>query len=439
MAKIEKFKCPCCDGNLSFTPGAGKITCEYCGSEFDPSIFEELKSDFKEDTSWAEIDHEIWSEEEAAGLGVFHCESCGGELVTDPNTASTFCPYCGSPVVSMGNLSGGVKPKYVIPFKKSEQEAKDALAGYFKGKIFLPSSFKKSIQVKEAQGVYVPYWLFDADVDGRVEFKADKEEKYRRGDDTIIKTHYYKIIREGGVGFDHVPVDASSKMDDAMMESLEPYDYVNDRKEFQSVYLTGFAADKYDVTVEEAQPRATQRVREGTVNKFAETISGYDHCSASNVQLAIKRSSNEYAFFPTWLVNTTWNNKPYLFAVNGETGLVKADLPCSAGKVAMWFFIWLLGLTGIGTGVGALMLGGDQDWTAFFAAMFLGFVIGLVVAIVFTIKNKKKLKGFVKQRGAGAYYRNNSLNLRIKKDIYLYTKTRVIHHSSSSSSSRRRR
>lgn len=432
MASIDKYRCPCCDGTLTFTPGTAKITCEYCGSEFDPKIFDELKSDFKEDTTWDEIDHEIWSEEEAKGLGVFHCESCGGELVTDPNTASTFCPYCGSPVVSMGNLSGGVKPKYVIPFKKSEEEAKAALAGYFKGKIFLPSSFKKSIEVKDAQGVYVPYWLFDADVDGRVEFKADKEERYKRGDDTIVKTHYYKIIREGAVGFDHVPVDGSTKMDDAMMESLEPYNYVDDRKEFQSVYLTGFAADKYDVTAEDAMPRATERVREGTVNKFAETVSGYDHLSASNVQLGLKKTSHEYAFFPTWLVNTKWNGKTFLFAVNGETGLVKADLPCSVGKMLIWFFSWLLGITAIGAGIGALMLTGeDPDVTGFFAAILVGLIVGLIVSITTTIKNKKKLKGFVKQRGAGAYYRNNSLNLRIKKDIYLYTKTRVIKGSSS--------
>ena len=439
MSDIQNVKCPCCDASLSWKPGATKVICEYCGSEFDPSIFDEMKSDFKENDTWDDVDHEMWSEEEAKGLTVFHCKSCGGELVADPNTASTFCPYCGSPVVAMGNLSGGVKPQYVIPFVKTEKEAKDALRGYFKGKIFLPSSFKKSLEIKEAQGVYVPYWLFDADVDGRVEYKAEKEERYRRGNDEIIKTHYYKIIREGEVGFDHVPVDASTKMDDAMMESLEPFNYVQDRKEFNTVYLAGFSANKYDVTVDDAKPRATTRVREGTVNKFAETIYGYDRCGVSNVQLAIKKSANEYAFFPTWLVNTKWKDQIYLFAVNGETGLVKADLPCSVGKMIMWFFIFLLGITALSTAFGYLAIKGDDpDWTVFYACLIGGVIFGAVAGFVFCHFNKKKLKGFVKQKGAALYYRDNSMDLRVKKDIYLYTKTRVIHHDPPPSNGKRR-
>lgn len=450
MAKIHEYKCPCCDGALQFDLSSQNIKCPYCDSEFDVSVFEELKADadsaVKENTEWDEIDHEIWSEEESKGLNVYHCDSCGGEIVTEGTTAATACPYCSAPVIIKGHVTGGFKPEYIIPFKKTKEQAAGALTGYLKGKLFLPRSFKQLNTIEEIRGLYVPYWLFDADVDGRVVFKGETEERHRRGDDEIVITRYYNLVREGKVGFDHVPVDGSKKLADDMMESIEPFNFKEDHKEFSPLYLTGYMADMFDVDSESAKPRATERIRQGTVNQFATTIAPrYKHIRVSETALKFLRTDAHYAFYPIWIMNTSWKDKRFIFAVNADTGTIKGDLPMSKAAYWGWWFGLFAGVFGIIGGLIGINLaisinnGSDYDPIAYFLGFALALLAAILTPVIFCRHHKKKLKGFVYQNGAGNYLRSGSFGLRVNRDIFLYSKRRVIHHSSSSSSSSRKR
>ena len=38
------YKCPNCSAPLSFLPGHDKVTCEYCGTEFEVKTIEEMKA-----------------------------------------------------------------------------------------------------------------------------------------------------------------------------------------------------------------------------------------------------------------------------------------------------------------------------------------------------------------------------------------------------------
>lgn len=70
--------------------------------------------------------------------------------------------------------------------------------------------------------------------------------------------------------FEHVPVDGSAKMPDDLMESIEPYDF-KDAVDFQTAYMAGYLADKYDVTAEQSVARANERVKTSTEQIFAST------------------------------------------------------------------------------------------------------------------------------------------------------------------------
>ena len=72
----------------------------------------------------------------------------------------------------MGQVSGALKPDYVIPFKIDKKAAKEALQRHYKGKKLLPKIFKKENHIDEIKGVYVPFWLFDADADADIRYKA---------------------------------------------------------------------------------------------------------------------------------------------------------------------------------------------------------------------------------------------------------------------------
>lgn len=109
---------------------------------------------------WDKAEGSIWQEGEEQGLSTYHCESCGGEIVADENTAASVCPFCGNPVVMTGKLSGALRPDLIIPFKLDKQAAKAGLMKHLEGKKLLPKIFKDQNHIDEIRGIYVPFWLF---------------------------------------------------------------------------------------------------------------------------------------------------------------------------------------------------------------------------------------------------------------------------------------
>lgn len=259
MAAIKEYKCPCCGGAVEFDSKIQKIKCPYCDTEFDTEAFtaheEEVQNAKPDEMDWETTAGGAWEQGEESTLRSYVCNSCGGEIVCDENTAATSCPYCGNPVVMMGQVSGALKPDYVIPFKIDKKAAKEALQRHYKGKKLLPKIFKKENHIDEIKGVYVPFWLFDADADADIRYKATRVRTWSDSDYDYTETSYYSIGRSGDIGFDRVPVDGSSKMPDDLMESIEPFKF-EDAVDFKTAYLAGYLADKYDVTAEpEYRPR----------------------------------------------------------------------------------------------------------------------------------------------------------------------------------------
>lgn len=121
MAVLQEYKCPCCGGAIAFDSASQKLKCPYCDTEFEIDTLqgfdEDLKVDAPDNMSWETNAGNGWSEEESSEMRSFVCQSCGGEIVGDKNTAAMACPYCGNPVVMTDNFSGMLKPDLVIPFK----------------------------------------------------------------------------------------------------------------------------------------------------------------------------------------------------------------------------------------------------------------------------------------------------------------------------------
>ncbi len=340
MSELHEYKCPCCDGAIEFDSNLQKMKCPYCGTEFDvetlASYDEVLKSSHADNMQWQTASGE-WAEGEADGLRVYSCNTCGGQIVCDETTAATACPYCGNPVVMMGQLSGDLKPDYVIPFKLDKKAAIDALKRHYCGKKLLPKVFKDQNHIDEVKGMYVPFWLFDADADANIRYKATRLRSWSDGSYRYTETSTYSVIRNGSIGFERVPVDGSTKMDDALMESIEPYDF-SDAVDFQTAYLSGYLADKYDVNSEQSVSRANERIKKSTQDAFASTVTGYNSVIPVSSSIDLKNGKAKYALYPVWILNTTWNGQKYTFAMNGQTGKFAGDLPMDKGAFAKWLF-----------------------------------------------------------------------------------------------------
>ena len=343
--QVTNYKCPACTGPLRFDSATGKLQCDFCGSSYEVAEIEKLYAEkdaqaagaFRQaeeqaaaDGEWASASGSDWGAD-AEKLRVYSCPSCGAELICDETTAATSCPYCGNPTVVPGQFSGVLKPDYVIPFKVGKKEAIEKLKMHYKGRPYLPKSFKDDNHIEEIQGVYVPFWMFDGKASGEASYKATTSKVYEKGDEEITETRHYEVSRAGSIGFEKIPVDASSKMPDDHMDSIEPYDY-SGLKEFSTAYLPGFLADKYDVSVKDSQKRADTRCASTLEDALRGTVTGYDSCTLEHKQIDLKRGKVHYALLPVWMLHTKWNGQDFLFAMNGQTGKMVGDLPTSKGK-----------------------------------------------------------------------------------------------------------
>ena len=354
MQALQEYKCPCCGGALAFDSSVQKMKCPFCDTEFAVEALESydevLSEDGADSMEWEIPAGGEWESGEAEGLRTYICKSCGGEILGDENTAATTCPFCGNRVVMMGNFSGALKPDLIIPFKLDKNAAKEGLSRHLMGRRLLPRVFKSQNHIDEIKGVYVPFWLFDTDVNAQMRYKAKKVRRWSDNDYDYKETKYFAVSRGGDIAFENVPVDGSSKMADDLMESIEPYNLAGAVK-FRTAYLAGYLADKYDVDAKASVERANERVKSSTESAFANTVQGYDGFSLESGSVRFKNGKAKYALYPVWLLNTTWNGNRYTFAMNGQTGKFVGNLPVDKAAAAKWFF-GLMG--GIGLGLYAL-------------------------------------------------------------------------------------
>ena len=331
MSTLQEYKCPCCGGAIEFNTEVQKMKCPYCDTEFEMETLaafdQDLKVDGTSDYAWDSKPGQDWFDGETEGMRVYICQSCGGEIVGDANTVATSCPFCSNPVVMMGQVSGILKPDLVIPFKLDKNAAKAAFEQHLTGKRLLPKIFKDENHIDEIRGIYVPFWLFDTKADADIRYRATRVKGWSDSKYQYTETNYYSVLRSGNLEFFGVPADGSLKMNDELMESLEPFD-LSQAVDFQTAYLAGYFADKYDVTADESVHRANQRIKISTEKAFAETVRGYSTFMPESTNIRLNSGKVSYALLPVWILNTTWNGKKYTFAMNGQTGKFVGDLPC---------------------------------------------------------------------------------------------------------------
>lgn len=256
--------------------------------------------------------------------------------MTDEVTAATFCPYCGNPTILPGRISGGLKPDGVIPFKLGKEDAKAAFLQLCKGKPLLPKFFAQEQQVEKITGMYVPFWLYDCESDFFASYRATKVRHWSDSRYHYTKTSYFHLNRGAIADFSGIPMDGSRKMDDTVMESIEPYDY-SQLVDFETAYLSGFLADKYDVQASDGESRIRERVTVSMDELIAPTLVGYNSVLPTVKKVNIHHSKAKYVLLPVWMLSTRYKGKTYTFAMNGQTGKMTGELPICPKRCWAWF------------------------------------------------------------------------------------------------------
>ena len=331
---IKEQKCPNCGGTVRFVPEKGKLVCEFCDTEFEIKS-ESTNYDHSSDlTTINGFDFRKFYEgvpkDDSQSLPIYYCKSCGAEVIAASEEASLTCPYCSNKIVLSDKVAGNMRPNGIIPFKIAKADLKKHLDKFYEDKKLLPKNFFSESKMEMVTGVYVPFWLFNGTIYGKYNYTGKKVRSHVSGDLRITETETYDVFRSGGVAFKDIPLDASEKIDDALMDSILPYDF-SEVKDFNYQYLAGFAADRFDVPGRSLQERAQKRMELTAKNKVNAMVSSqYTSIALNNYTLQANDIDVRYILLPVYFFSIKSGDTDYKFAVNGQTGKVVGELPIDA-------------------------------------------------------------------------------------------------------------
>lgn len=319
-------KCPSCGSSINFDPKTGGWTCTYCRKSFN---LDEMM--LHDNASNKQNNENV----ESKNIVAYKCKSCGAEIVTDENTASTFCVYCRNTAILKNKLTGEFRPKMVIPFKNTKEDAINAFKSILKGKPLAPRDFNSAENIEKIRGVYIPFWLFDINSQGKMTCKCTKVRNWYSGNYYYTETKTYDVEREGSLRFEKLPVDGSTHFDNALMNSIEPFDYTQ-LTDYNHAYLAGFLAEKYDVNSFDASPDAIERCKGTASQELLNSLSAYTSKRIISQNIEVKKDNDIYVLLPVWLLNIKYRNKMYTFAMNGQTGKFIGDIPVDKKRAWMY-------------------------------------------------------------------------------------------------------
>jgi len=327
---------------VDFSPGSASLKCPYCSHETPiPQSEEEIQElDFHSYLQNAS------QEEEQAEVTTVKCETCGAESSLDPSVTSEECPFCGANIVTESQSTRLIRPKSLLPFKVTLQQANDAFRSWLKGLWFAPNKLKTFAQSTERlKGVYVPYWTYDCST--TCYYRGERGEHYYETEtyeteedgETVTKTRQVRRTRWHSVSgvvwnwFDDVLVLASETLPRRNTEELEPWDLEN-LVPFGDEYLSGFRAESYQVDLAEGFERAKKIMQPEITDTVGDDIGG-DEQRIHSMRVRHDNVSFKHILLPIWISAYRYQDRAYRFLINGRTGEVQGERPYSWIKITL--------------------------------------------------------------------------------------------------------
>jgi predicted RNA-binding Zn-ribbon protein involved in translation (DUF1610 family) len=352
------WPCDSCGADLRFAPGQTQLVCVHCGHvqeipQAAPRTMAralqelDLASGLRDDLPVAAM------EEVRTGT----CRSCGASLEFDGATFATECPFCASPVVTDPGAQRLIKPQALVPFRLTEKQARAAMTDWLGSLWFAPSGLVEYTRKGRAlNGIYVPYWTFDADTASRyrgqrgvyyyetqmvtVVVNGRREQRQQQ----VRRTRWFPASGAVARRFDDVLVTASASLPQPYGDELTPWG-LNELVAYQPDYLAGFRAEGYTIPL--AQGHQTARARmDAVIRRDVAAHIGGDEQRIEAVETRHSAETFKHILLPVWTAAYKYNGKSYLFLVNGQTGEVQGQRPWSIWKIllAVLLAVLLIGI-----------------------------------------------------------------------------------------------
>lgn len=347
---VLTYKCPNCGGGMVFDPEKQNYACEFCLSEFSQEELEALTFAAQEEDREETFEHA----EKGEAL-IYTCPSCGAEIATDETTAATFCYYCHNPVVLSGKLSGEQMPALVIPFRITQEEARNRFVSWIGKKKYVPSAFFSKKQIEKLSGIYFPYWTYDCTMQGRLNGTARDVRVWRTGDMEYTETKVFSIRRAGQISLHDISRNALKKSQGKMMEGILPFD-LSEAKDFHTGYLSGFQAEIKDIEKETFEQDVASEADGYVRNLLAGTVTSHGNFTVDSFHADVRKDIWHYVLLPIWVLTYRSGKDTYYFAMNGQTGKVCGKLPLDAKKLGITCAGIFAVVTALVTLIGGLIL-----------------------------------------------------------------------------------
>ncbi|MFV2051892.1 primosomal protein N' (replication factor Y) - superfamily II helicase [Aliiroseovarius sp. YM-037] len=337
----HRFPCNTCGSDLRFDPVAGQLTCDHCGNTQpleghgpQPQTIREL--DFRDALNANLPDVEI---EETR---VLSCPNCGAQVELGGPDHATECPFCATPVVTDTGTHRHIKPRALLPFAIEERSARKAMTDWLGRLWFAPTGLQDYARKgRKMQGVYVPYWTFDADTKSR--YRGEQGTVYyetrtvmrdgKRVQQRVQKVRWRPAAGRVARFFDDVLVLASRSLPKRYTDGLEPWD-LSALEPYRPEYLAGFRAEGYTVELDEGFGEARVYM-DRIIQRDVKFDIGGDRQRIHDINTSIGDVTFKHVLLPVWLAAYKYRGKTYRFVVNGRTGRVQGERPWSAWKIAI--------------------------------------------------------------------------------------------------------
>lgn len=397
------FVCPSCGGKLFFNPDIQKLSCESCKNSYLPNEITKYDRDLD-----VEIIADCFGNDD--NTVSYTCDSCGGEIIVLDSLVSTSCPFCGNNILAKKSLAGSYRPKYVVPFSKNKNDAKSLLNQYLKKNILLPTRLKKELNEEKMNDIYIPLYL----VKGKACFDFSKVgaidglSVIKNADDVIPSA---QITLYGKVNFSHFPVNGLKELDDDLVEVIGPFD-IDGIKQFDSSYLAGHMAKRYDVSFKDLKNTTSIRIRDDiyTYVREKEMLDKKDEryisYYVSNIELYHTQAT--YLFYPMWFLEHEYKGKKTTIAINDRNGKIFGIVPASKLKITFFLLLFVLAYLVVIFGI---LFAITKLWLV---SLVIAFVLGSVFGILSMVRMYKSHYAFKKQ--FKQYIDPESYSLNEKRD-----------------------
>ncbi|WP_108482555.1 TFIIB-type zinc finger domain-containing protein [Oceaniglobus ichthyenteri] len=337
----HRFPCDTCGSDMRFAPEQGLLICDHCGNEEQiaatrPTLPPIRELDFKDaiEARLPEIEIET--------TRVTQCPNCGAEVELGADTHATECPFCATPVVTDTGEHRHIKPRAVLPFAQTETQARDAMNTWLGRLWFAPNGLREYARKgRKMQGIYVPYWTFDADT--KSAYRGERGTVYyetqtvvrdgKRQTVQVQKVRWRAVSGRVARFFDDVLVLASRSLPKRFTDALQPWD-LSALMPYTPEFLAGFRAEGYQVELAEGYDEA-RAYMDRSIERDVRFDIGGDRQRVHGIETAVSDVTFKHILLPVWLAAYKYNGKTYRFVVNGQSGQVQGERPYSAIKITI--------------------------------------------------------------------------------------------------------